>query len=90
MAISQMADNPVAMAFDAVGGIGAASRLCGRSVQALNKWRQSAVLPRTEYTGETNYSALLAAAAAKKGRPFDAAWLLDAAAPQKKGDPKVA
>lgn len=73
----------IAFAFEAVGGIGAAAKICGRSYQALNKWRQAGHLPRTDYTGETRYASLLAAEAAEKGNPFDAAWLLNASAPQK-------
>lgn len=68
--------NAVAYAFDAVGGLCAAAKVCGRSYQALNKWRQAESLPRTDYTGETCYAALLANAAAQKGNPFDPAWLL--------------
>ncbi|WP_124313064.1 hypothetical protein [Pseudomonas chlororaphis] len=75
--------NAIAFAFEAVGGIGAAARVCGRSYQALNKWRLAASLPRTDYTGETEYAKLLAAAAQKQGNPFDAAWLLGKSAPQK-------
>jgi len=75
--------NAIAFAFEAVGGIGAAARVCNRSYQALNKWRQAACLPRTDYTGETQYAELLAIAAKQKGNPFQAAWLLSASAPQK-------
>lgn len=74
--------NAVAYAFEAAGGIGAAARACGRSYQALNKWRQAGALPRTEYSGETKYAESLAAAAAKRGEPFDSHWLKEAAAPQ--------
>jgi len=75
--------NAIAFAFEAVGGIGAAARACGRSYQALNKWRLAASLPRTDYTGETEYAKLLAAAAREKGNPFDADWLLGKSVPQK-------
>jgi hypothetical protein len=75
--------NAIAFAFEAVGGIGAAARVCGRSYQALNKWRLAASLPRTDYTGETEYAKLLAVAAREKGNPFDADWLLGKSAPQK-------
>lgn len=75
--------NAIAFAFEAVGGIGAAAKVCKRSYQALNKWRLSACLPRTDYTGETQYAQLLAMAAAQKGNTFEAAWLLNASAPQK-------
>jgi len=75
--------SPIAFAFEAVGGIGAAAKVCDRSYQALNKWRQAACLPRTDYTGETKYAELLANAAKQKGNAFEAAWLLSASAPQK-------
>lgn len=75
--------NAIAFAFEAVGGIGAAAKVCDRSYQALNKWRLAASLPRTDYTGETKYAVLLATAAKQKGNPFDSAWLLSASAPQK-------
>ena len=75
--------NAIAFAFEAVGGIGAAAKVCDRSYQALNKWRQAACLPRTDYTGETQYAVLLAKAAKQKGNDFEAAWLLDTSAPQK-------
>lgn len=73
----------IALAFEAVGGIGAAAKICDRSSQALNKWRRSGCLPRTEYTGETSYSVKLAIAASQRGQPFDASWLLNASAPHK-------
>lgn len=75
--------NAVAFAFEAVGGIGAAAKACERSYQALNKWRLAGCLPRTEYTGETNYAQRLAIAAGQNGNPFEASWLLEASAPQK-------
>ncbi len=73
----------IAFAFEAAGGIGAAAKACNRSSQALNKWRQAACLPRTDYTGETRYAELLAIAATRKGNAFQASWLLNASAPQK-------
>ena len=75
--------NAIAFAFEAVGGIGAAAKVCDRSYQALNKWRLAASLPRTDYTGETKYAVLLATAAKRKGNPFESAWLLNASAAQK-------
>lgn len=75
--------NAIAFAFEAVGGIGAAAKVCERSYQALNKWRLAASLPRTDYTGETHYAKLLASAAEQRGNAFDANWLLNAATPSK-------
>ena len=73
----------IAYAFEAVGGIGAAAKVCNRSYQALNKWRQAACLPRTDYTGETKYAELLAEAAHQKGNVFQSTWLLSVSAPHK-------
>lgn len=73
----------IAYAFEAVGGIGIAAKVCNRSYQALNKWRQAGCLPRTDYTGETKYAELLATAAERKGNFFQAAWLLSVSAPHK-------
>lgn len=75
--------NAIAFAFEAVGGISAAAKVCSRSYQALNKWRLAACLPRTDYTGESCYAMLLADAARKRGNPFDVAWLLSASTPHK-------
>lgn len=75
--------NAIAFAFEAVGGIGAAAKVCDRSYQALNKWRLAACLPRTDYTGETQYAVLLASAAKQKGNDFESAWLLSASSPLK-------
>lgn len=74
--------NAIAYAFEAVGGIGAAAKACDRSCQALHKWRQAACLPRTDYSGETNYAQRLSAAARQNGHSFDAAWLLEASVPK--------
>lgn len=46
--------------FDKAGGIEAAAKACGISSRALYKWASRNSLPRTEYTGETNYSEVLA------------------------------
>lgn len=75
--------NAIAFAFEAVGGIGAAAKVCDRSYQALNKWRLTANLPRTDYTGETKYAVLLALAAKQRGNPFESGWLLNESAPHK-------
>ena len=69
--------NAIAFAFEAVGGIGAAAKVCERSYQALNKWRLSASLPRTNYTGETYYVKRSATSAELKGNTSAAAWPLD-------------
>ena len=73
----------IAFAFQAAGGISAAAKACERTYQALNKWRQSACLPRTDYTGETNYAERLSEAAKDRGYPFDPAWLKEESSPLK-------
>ncbi|WP_460107483.1 hypothetical protein [Pseudomonas sp. H1_F01] len=75
--------NPIAFAFEAVGGIGVAAKVCGRSYQALNKWRLAGRLPRTDYTGETQYAVLLADVAMREGNSFEATWLLEESVRQK-------
>jgi len=75
--------NPIAYAFEAAGGIGAAAKACGVTYQALNKWRLASCLPRTDYTGETTYADQLADAAKSNGNAFEASWLRQACAPLK-------
>jgi hypothetical protein len=69
-----------------VGGAKAAAKACGVSVRAVYKWIAADALPRTEYTGETNYVAQLSEAAAKQGKPFDFNRLKAVAAPRKAGE----
>ncbi|MDU4058695.1 MAG: hypothetical protein E7H60_19325 [Pseudomonas oryzihabitans] len=49
-------------AVDAAGGVEKAAALCGVSPRAVYKWLKAGSLPRTDYTGETRYAALLAGA----------------------------
>lgn len=65
--------NPVAYAVRCVGGPVQAARICERSRQAVDKWIMKGRLPRTEYTGETQYAQKLAEAS--EGA-FSAEWLL--------------
>ena len=39
---------------------------CGVTYQALRKWEKNGRLPRTEYSGETQYAALIAAVCREK------------------------
>lgn len=66
-----------------VGGAKAAARACGVSVRAIYKWMAAEALPRTEYTGETNYIARLAQAAEAAGQPFDVERLRKIASPRR-------
>lgn len=54
------------------GKVPAAAEACGVSVRAVYKWIDRGLLPRTEYTGETDYAYRLAAAS---GGAFSGDWL---------------
>lgn len=72
--------NEVKKAIRAVGGPAKAAEICERSVTAIQKWQSKGCLPRTEYTGKTNYAQRLANAA---GGKFSAEWLLHEANPDR-------
>lgn len=67
-------------AIQKAGGVTKAAEACGVSPRAVYKWISAGCLPRTDYTGETQYAYLLASAA--EGA-FAAEWLLAAASPNK-------
>lgn len=49
--------NPaLTLAFHLIGGPYAVSKLCGVSNTSVIRWKQNACLPRTEWTGETDYA----------------------------------
>lgn len=70
----------ISSAVKAVGGPAAAAKACGIKRQAIDKWLLKGVLPRTDYTGETDYAIRLAEASAGE---FTAEWLLAEASPKK-------
>ena len=70
--------NAIKIAFTAVGGRTKAASLLNRTYQAMKKMEDRGVLPRTEYTGETNYAKTLAN---NSGGKFTEAWLLKNANP---------
>ncbi|MBX9753762.1 MAG: helix-turn-helix domain-containing protein [Pseudomonadaceae bacterium] len=72
--------NAISIAIEQVGGPIGAAKACGIRRQAIDKWLIKGVLPRTDYTGETNYAERLADASSGQ---FTAAWLLAEAAPKK-------
>ncbi|WP_111860677.1 hypothetical protein [Acinetobacter sp. CFCC 10889] len=73
-------ENPVKIAFKAVGGRTKAAEIINRSYQAVKKMEDKGVLPRTEYTNETQYAQTLAD---HSNGAFTAAWLLENANPIK-------
>ena len=72
--------NALAQAVDVVGSQSRAAQICAISNNAMSKMVKRGCLPRTEYTGETCYAALLAAAS---GGRFTAGWLLEHARPKR-------
>ncbi|MGB1951688.1 MAG: hypothetical protein ACPHQ9_13025 [Marinobacter sp.] len=54
------------------GKVPAAAMACGVTVRAVYKWIDRGMLPRTEYTGETDYADRLACAS---GGAFSGGWL---------------
>lgn len=71
-------NNPIKYAFQKVGGRTRAALLLGRSYMAMSKMEKRGVLPRTEYTGETNYAETLAEHC---DGAFTAEWLKERAKP---------
>ncbi|WP_165677441.1 helix-turn-helix domain-containing protein [Metapseudomonas otitidis] len=71
-------------AIEAAGGPSAAARACGKSVRAIYKWLSAKALPRTDFSGETDYAGALAKAAEARGEPFKREWLLEHAKPTSK------
>lgn len=70
--------NSLSDAVALVGGPSSAAEACGRSTRAIYKWLSKGALPRTEYSGETNYAKCLADRAEGK---FTADRLLEVANP---------
>ena len=77
-------ETPLARVVDVIEGkqVGA-GEACGVTPSIIGRWIRQKHLPRTEYTGETDYAARLANASqkARAQRPFTAAWLKANAAP---------
>lgn len=74
---------PLKKTIDDAGGVLAVATACGKTPRAIYKWLVAGCLPRTEYTGETEYAKKIAELAGAKGKPFDPDWLLSEAHPAK-------
>jgi len=70
--------DPLKHAIDCVGGPQKAAEICGFSTRYVYRLLSRGALPRTEYTGETDYAERLAASS---GGAFTAEWLRDNARP---------
>ena len=70
---------PLKKSIDAAGGVPAVAMACGKTPRAVYKWLTAESLPRTEYTGETDYASRIAALARARGQEFDVDWLLSQA-----------
>lgn len=57
-----MNDNPVLKAVTYFGGRTEVAKITGVSYMAVKKWERNGCFPRTEYTGETNYTEKLSQA----------------------------
>jgi len=73
-------ETPLARVVRAIGGQVKAGAACGVSAAMVGRWIHQKHLPRTEYTGETNYAEALANAS--NGR-FTQDWILEEAHPFK-------
>lgn len=61
-------------------GVITISSACGCSVRSIYKWMKKGCLPRTDFTGETNYAAKIALAS--KGK-FSKELIIKISRPQK-------
>ena len=79
-------ETPLAKVVDAIDGkqVGA-GKACGVTASVIGRWIKQQCLPRTEYTGETNYAEALSIAC---GRKFSRKWILAEAHPLKVKGPK--
>lgn len=67
-------DNLITQAID-LAGLGKLAAACGVTYQALRKWELAGRLPRTDWTGETDYAARIdAATGGVVSRPALRAW----------------
>ena len=60
-----MKPHPLTAAIELLG-LSALAMHCDVTYQAVRKWEKKGRLPRTEYTGETDYAARIAAACREK------------------------
>lgn len=71
-------DLSLKIAINLAGGPSAVAKETKVSTRAVHKWLQKNSLPRTDYTGETAYSASIVALVTEKhGHRFTASQLLD-------------
>lgn len=78
-------ETPLAKVVRSIGGQVKAGESCGVSAAMVGKWIRQQHLPRTEYTGETNYAEALSKAT---GGRYSKKWILAEAHPLKIKGPK--
>ena len=70
-------------AINKAGGPAAAAKACGKSARAIYKWLAAGALPRTDFSGETDYAGRLAAPQPHAGSPSSASGCLRTPSRQK-------
>lgn len=78
-----METSPISKAIAALG-LQPLAKLCGVTYQAVRKWEAAGRLPRTEWTGETDYASRISTACAEKGVELTEAELKTIASAHKK------
>ncbi|MDH4581404.1 hypothetical protein E8F20_05880 [Pseudomonas sp. BN415] len=75
--------NALKKSIDEAGGVAAVAAACELSQRAIYKWLTAEALPRTEFTGETDYASRISALAAARGFAVDPAELRAHATPKR-------
>ncbi|WAG76998.1 hypothetical protein LMK08_16615 [Metapseudomonas furukawaii] len=75
--------NALKKSIEEAGGVAAVAAACGLSQRAIYKWLTAEALPRTEFTGETDYASRIASLAAARGCVIDPADLRAHATPKR-------
>ncbi|MBT11859.1 MAG: hypothetical protein CMI02_07480 [Oceanospirillaceae bacterium] len=58
------------------GGAPAVAKACGKTPRAIYKWLANGTLPRTDFTGETNYADVMAELSSAGAEPYTSEELI--------------